>query len=280
MQHKIPDANNLKDCIRILEDQSNSLFLALPKHPDKNKYPYFTGHLTLAIKDVLNTANSIGFLSRYYLNQIYILFRNSMETTVDMFWVYSHEQISPEYIEILSKRFFMISAMAFLKQTETSEWNLENSKFLKSHKEAYNLDAQIALAKKQENISLLFDSKESRKLSTLQKIDWRLIPGYHKSYNEVNFSQRAQFAEKLFRRICTIGKYSFEKDYRSLSKFVHFTSLRFDDKVDEHVGNAIYLRVLNQATCFSAYLIELLLFHYGIEKSKSYREVECILLWP
>lgn len=278
MQEKIPDKEILLECLKKIEELTNSLFLATSKK--KNDYPYFAAHLQLGIKDVKNKAFAISHLSGYYLNEIYVLTRNAIEIVIDMFWVLSHGKIKDEYVETLSKRFFMQSANDFLKFSESTEWNIENSKFIGENNNKINLSDQIESAKCYQNITELYDVNACKELKNKQERDWRLLPYYYSSSKDVVFSKRAENAKDLFQKICKIQRYTFASDYRLLSKFVHPGSVRFDVANDHTLTYAMYLRMLNYALCNCMYLINLFLYIHQIDKSSKYREVECVLLWP
>lgn len=277
MKDKIPDIDIFISNLKKMEELSNSLFLAIRKK--KCEYPYFAAHLQLAIKDATNKAYAISRLNGYYLNEIYILYRNLIEVVIDMFWIFSFKDIDDNSVEILSKRFFMFSSFVFLKYGESTEWNIDNNKFLNDNKEKFGLESQIEAAKKYLNITEMEDTKANNKLRKKQRQEWRLLPNYHKDSNEIIFKNRADSAEPLFRKICVCQEYSFSIDYQVLSKYVHPYSLRFDLTMDSYASDSIYLQMLNRSICCSMYLVTLYLELHAMDKPTPYKEIECVLLW-
>jgi hypothetical protein len=64
-----------------------------------------------------------------------------------------------------------------------------------------------------------------------------------------------------------------------LSKFVHFSALRFDLTDNKEFIESVYNKVLNQSITFSAYLIYLYMHLFKIDKNAAFCEAECILVW-
>jgi hypothetical protein len=220
------------------ECEKNSINQYLDKDISANK------HFAFFIRDFLtiitNLLVGIRMLSHFYLQDVNVLLRSQLESIVDLYWVYSLFLHKNEVGVKLAKRFYQFGAIHFLEVSSNFENIIKKDPFFTDVLNKIDFGKQRDKAKSTKLIEI-YDKNASEDLISIQKNNWRAVPGLNE---DLDFATRSNKAIKLVLKLSNLKKSPYKQNWKTLNSFTHPSSLQIILE-DEDVLKAFYKKNLD-----------------------------------
>jgi len=220
------------------ECEKNSINQYLNNDRSKNK------HFALFIRDFLtittNLLVGIRMQSHFYLPNVNVLLRSQLESIVDLYWAYSIFLHNNETGVKLAKRFYQFGAIRYLEISGNFEKLIKKDPFFIDVLNKIDFSKQRDKAKKT-NLIEVYDKDAHPDLISVQRNNWRAVPGQNK---DLDFSTRSKKAIKLVLKLSNLKKAPYKQNWKTLNSFTHPSSLQIIVE-DEDVLKAFYKKNLD-----------------------------------